>query len=63
MFKHQDLQIFGLKLNYFFPHLKLWVAVALISNPVAGGQCHLIHLTILRRFSSHGLYHLAPDQV
>ena len=22
-----------------------------ISNPVSGGQCHLIHLTILRRFS------------
>ena len=21
------------------------------SNPVSGGQCHLIHLTILRRFS------------
>ena len=24
---------------------------ARISNPVSGGQCHLIHLTILRRFS------------
>ena len=22
-----------------------------ISNPVSGGQCHLIHLTIFRRFS------------
>ena len=26
-------------------------ARARISNPVSGGQCHLIHLTILRRFS------------
>ena len=26
-------------------------AMARISNPVSGGQCHLIHLTILRRFS------------
>ena len=24
---------------------------ARISNPVSGGQCHLIHLTILKRFS------------
>ena len=26
-------------------------ARARISNPVSGGQCHLHHLTILRRFS------------
>ena len=26
-------------------------ARARISNPVSGGQCHLNHLTILRRFS------------
>ena len=26
-------------------------ARARISNPVSGGQCHLIHLIILRRFS------------
>ena len=25
--------------------------LARISNPVSGGQCHLNHLTILRRFS------------
>ena len=31
MFKHQDLQMFTLKLNNYrviFTHLKLWVAVA-----------------------------------
>ena len=26
-------------------------AKARISNPVSGGKCHLIHVTILRRFS------------
>ena len=30
---------------------RLQTARALISNPVSGGQCHLIHLTIVRRLS------------
>ena len=28
-------------------------AKARISNPVSGGQCHLVHLTFLRGFSSN----------
>ena len=31
------------------PHPR--VKLSIVSNPVSGGQCHLIHLTILRRFS------------
>ena len=31
---------------------------ARISNPVSGGQCHLIHLTILRRFSCPSLSYM-----
>ena len=49
----------GLKeTKMFLPHprVKLSIVWSLrartrISNPVSGGQCHLIHLTILRRFS------------
>ena len=33
-------------------------ASARISNPVSGGQCHLNHLTILRRFSCPSLAYL-----
>ena len=33
-------------------------ARARISNPVSGGQCHLNHLTILRRFSRPSLAYL-----
>ena len=30
---------------------RVQIVKARISNPVSGGQCHLIHLTILRRFT------------
>ena len=33
---------------------------ARISNPVSGGQCHLLHLTILRRFSWPSLAYILP---
>ena len=33
-------------------------ARARISSPVSGGQCHLIHLTILRRFSWSSLAYM-----
>ena len=32
--------------------------MAQISNPVSGGQWHLNHLTILRRFSWHSLAYM-----
>ena len=38
------------KQKCFFP-IHVWKSVLGISNPVSGGQCHLIHLIILRRFS------------
>ena len=57
----------GLKKKMFLPHPRVKVSIvgslrdkerarpqtarARISNPVSGGQCHLNHLTILRRFS------------
>ena len=34
---------------------------ARISNPVSGGQCHLIHLTILRRFSWPSLPYMCTE--
>ena len=34
-------------------------ARAQISNPVSGGQCHLNHLTILRRFSWSSLAYMS----
>ena len=41
----------GLKeTKMFLPHPRP-TARTRISNPVSGGQCHLNHLTILRRFS------------
>ena len=33
-------------------------ARAQISNPVSGGQCHLVHFTILRRFSWSSLAYM-----
>ena len=36
-------------------------AGARISNPVSGGQCHLNHLTILRRFSWPNLAYMCTD--
>ena len=56
----------------FFPHPRVKVSIvgslrerarpqtarARISNPVSGGQCHLNHLTILRRFSWPSLAYL-----
>ena len=42
----------GLKeTKLFLPHPRVKVDGARISHPVSGGQCHLNHLTILRRFS------------
>ena len=43
----------GLKeTKMFLPHPRLKINnVGSLSNPVSGGQCHLNHLTILRRFS------------
>ena len=47
----------GLKeTKMFLPHPRVKVSIVgslrdQISNPVSGGQCHLNHLTILKRFS------------
>ena len=46
----------GLKeTKMFLPHPRVKVSIVgslrRISSPVSGGQCHLNHLTILRRFS------------
>ena len=36
-------------------------ARARISNSVSGGQCHLIHLSIIRRFSWPSLAHMCTQ--
>ena len=63
----------GLKeTKLFLPHPRVKVSIvgslrdrarpqtarARISNPVSGGQCHLNHLTILRRFSRPSLAYM-----
>ena len=61
----------------FFPHPRVKLSIvgslrdrerarsqtarARISNPVSGGQCHLIHRTILRRFSWPSLAYMCTE--
>ena len=62
----------GLKeTKMFLPHPRVKISIVGIlrdrevacsaSNPVSGGQCHLNHLTILRRFSWPSLAYMCTN--
>ena len=48
---NQVLKLFSCVTNRLWVLGQRLVLVFRISNPVSGGQCHLIHLTILRMFT------------
>ena len=51
------------KLSIVGSRARSQTARARISNPVSGGQCHLIHLTILRKFSWPSLAYMCTKVV